>query len=74
MGMNREMDREEIEIYNEFNFSHKIITLHRLYRDVAALQDNLQSVQRRIDEARANIPAQILDLYDQQRVITELGK
>lgn len=72
--MSREMDRDEIEIYNEYNFSNKIIALHRLYRDVVALQDNLRSVERRIDEARSNIPHQVLDLYDKQRMVQALGE
>ena len=68
------VDDRELKLYDQYNWGSRITSLDRMYREVEDLQAQIRVIETKIDRARDNIPAQVLELYDQQRTVEALAK
>lgn len=70
----RAVDDRELKLFDQYNWGSKIISLDRLYHEVADLHDLIRDIEAKIAKARDNIPEQVLNMYDQQRTVEALAK
>lgn len=68
------VDERELKLFDQYNWGSKIISLDRLYHEVADLHDLIRDIEAKIAKARDNIPEQVLNMYDQQRTVEALAK
>lgn len=62
------------QVYTRFNFGSEVSSLHASYLDLEDLKMQCDRLSNIIKQKRADLPKEILDLYDSDRLAETLKK